>query len=227
MPLAEIFNALLITYMATEYSLTLSSSSSSSNSNKNGVFIKIFLSARHNQVVSLVVLSINLIDELLAESTATMFVKRLFERLLHAPKIVLAAALYIAVLYVDCLRHSGNQQLTARRFLGSVSVQFVKALPLYPLLVIMISCGFMFLISALEHLNLPLEWLNWPLYYGTLYGPFSFVYFKVKAKIVIEGRFYIPISTEKATPSGPSSSDEMSLRNLRFAHFGNDATKTR
>ena len=35
----------------------------------------------------------------------------------------------------------------------------------------------------------------WPLYYGTLYGPLvSLVYFQVKAKIVEEGRYFIPTS---------------------------------
>ena len=193
MPVAEVFNALLLTYLATEYSLTASSSSST-----NVFSIKNFLSARHNQVVLLVVLSINLIDGYLAESTAATFVKLMLERLLHAPKIILAAVLYMVVLYVDCLRHGhghghGHGQLTVRRFLGCVSLHFIKILPLYPLLVILISCGFMFFISALEHLNVPLEWLNWPLYYGTLYGPFSLVYFQVKAKIVEEGRYSIPV----------------------------------
>ena len=247
MPFTEIFNALLITYVATEYSLS-ASASACSKKEKNGGFISIaktFLSARHNQIILLLMLAVNLVDRLLllteSGSVTAAFLKRSFERLLHAPKIMLAAVLYVVVLYIDCLRHTrtrtrtrNHPQLTVKRFVGHVGVEFVKILPLYPLLVILISCGFMFLISALEHLHLPLEWLNWPLYYGTLYGPFSLVYFQVKAKIVEEGRYFIPTSTTSSTSvitrananidthtnTNTNTSGKHQLRGLRLAHFG-------
>ena len=248
MPFTEIFNALLITYVATEYSLSASASASASacsKKEKNSGFISIaktFLSARHNQIILLIMLAVNLVDRLLllteSGSVTAAFLKRSFERLLHAPKIMLAAVLYVVVLYIDCLRHTRTRtrtRLTLKRFVGHVGVEFVKILPLYPLLVILISCGFMFLISALEHLHLPLEWLNWPLYYGTLYGPFSLVYFQVKAKIVEEGRYFIPTSTTASSTSVITSAnidthtdththtnntDKHQLRGLRLAHFG-------
>jgi hypothetical protein len=218
MPFSEVFNALLITYVATEYSLVSSS--------KQGFSIKKFLSARHNQVVLLVVFTVNLVDRLLSGSAATTFVKEFFERLLHAPKILLAAFLYVVVLYVDCLRHTsgGTNKLTIRRFLGRVGIQFLKILPLYPFLAVLISCGFMFIISAFEHLNLPLEWLNWPIYYGTLYGPFSLVYFQVKAKIVEEAHYFIPTTT--TIPNDFFDSPKAEIRDLRLMHFGNNETKT-
>mmetsp|Transcript_29801 Transcript_29801/g.49180 ORF Transcript_29801/g.49180 Transcript_29801/m.49180 type:complete len:222 (-) Transcript_29801:706-1371(-) len=215
MPFSEVFNALLITYVATEYSLAASS--------KHGFSIRTFLSARPNQVILVVVLSVNLIDRLLTGSAATTFVKEFFERLLHAPKIMLAAVLYVVVLYADCLRHSSNQKLTFRRFLGRVGIQFLKILPLYPFLAVLISCGFMFLISAFEHLNLPLEWLNWPIYYGTLYGPFSLVYFQVKAKIVEEEQYFIPTITA-TIPSDFFASPKSEIRDLRLMHFENNNT---
>jgi hypothetical protein len=239
MPFAEVFNALLITYIATEYSLTNSSSSASSSlsaqtpastsspkkTKKDGFDIRTFLSARHNQIVLLVVISVNLIDKLiLAESATASFIKQFFERLLHAPKILLAAILYVVVLYIDCLKHT-RQQLPIRRFLGCVGVQFLKILPLYPFLVVLISFGFMVFISLLEHLHIPLEWLNWPLYYGTLYGPFSFVYFQVKAKIIEEGKYFIPTSRVTRGASGMSSDTSLSMRKLRLAYFCRSTTK--
>jgi len=284
MPIAEVFNALLITYVATEYNLSTSSTNKKNDSeNKNFFSIKTFLSARHNHIILLIVTTVNIVDKilLLTESHTAILVKQLFERLLHAPKIVLAALLYIIVLYMDCLRHinttttslstnantattnlynnnnnnARKQLLPIRRFLKCVGIKFLKVLPVYPLLVIFISFIFMVVISLLEHLHLPLEWLNWPIYYGTLYGPFSCVYFQVKEMIIMEieeKRYFIPTTTYTATNyttagsvgtnrtgSGLSSrsstkksrsstknSKKISLRNLRFAYFNGNNSST-
>ena len=212
MPFTEVCNALLITYVATEYSLdtTPTSSSSSNNINiKKGFSISSFVSARHNQAILLGVLAVNLLDRLLwAESAAAEFVKQWFERLLHAPKVIFVAIVYVVVLYIDCSRHTTSkndkvnhngtslsqrsQQLTVSRFLACICVHFFKVLTFYPLLVLLISFFFMIFISLFEHLHLPLEWINWPLYYGILYGPFSLVYFQVKAKFIEEAKYYLP-----------------------------------
>eukprot|EP00934_Nitzschia_sp_Nitz4_P006205 Nitzschia sp. Nitz4//scaffold109_size72162//16678//17217//NITZ4_005837-RA/size72162-snap-gene-0.94-mRNA-1//1//CDS//3329532736//6195//frame0 len=40
--------------------------------------------------------------------------------------------------------------------------------------------------SLWEHLHLPMEWLNGPIYYGTLYGPFAWVYIYVKRQVLAE-----------------------------------------
>ena len=47
-------------------------------------------------------------------------------------------------------------------------------------------------VNAWEALGLPTEVLNWPIYYGTLYGPFSCVYFRVK-KGVEDERGALPL----------------------------------
>lgn len=201
MPLTEVSNALLITYIATEYSIASSS--------KNGFSLYAFVTSRSNQIVLAVVILINLIDRLVG---AALILNQVFETLLHVPKIVLAAVLYVAVLYVDCLRHVNvtdgkkpslflsSGSLTPQRFLTRVGMEFLKLLPLYPFLAVLISCGFMFVISACEHLHISPEWLNWPIYYGTLYGPFSLVYFKVKSKIVEEESYFLPAHTTTVLP---------------------------
>lgn len=204
MPFSEVFNALLITYVATEYSI--------SSSSKNGFSLKAFLLSRHNQVFLAVVIVVNVVDRVIG---AGSLLKDFFERLLHAPKIILAAVLYIAVLYVDCLRHAPNN-LTPKRFMGRVGIEFLKILPLYPFLAVLISCVFMFIISFCEHLHLPLDWLNWPIYYGTLYGPFSLVYFQVKSKIVEEEQYFIPQTAPLPSDFFDSSTE---VRDLRLLHF--------
>ncbi len=211
MPFSEVSNALLITYIATEYSIASSS--------KSGFSCRSFLTSRANQVFFGLVILINVVDRLVG---AALLVNGVFENLLHAPKILLAALLYTVVLYVDCARLVGKP-LTLQRFATRVGMEFLKILPLYPFLAVLISCGFMFVISFCEHLHLPLDWLNWPIYYGTLYGPFSVVYFQVKSKLIVEEMYFIPHTTTVLPPdffqsmTTPQSLDH--VRDLRVTHF--------
>jgi hypothetical protein len=211
MPFSEVSNALLITYVASEYSL--------SSVSKGGFSLKGFLASRNNQFIIFGVVIINIIDQLVG---AASLLKDFFERLLHAPKILFAAILYIIVLYADCLRHVPN--LSLRKFLRNVGMQFLKMLPIYPFLAVLISFGFMFIISAFEHLHLPLEWLNWPIYYGTLYGPFSLVYFQVKKKLIKDAQTFLPQIAPMPNDfftrgtSGISVVDK-GMQHLRVTHF--------
>lgn len=68
-------------------------------------------------------------------------------------------------------------------FLPYVGRAFVTILPAYPFMAVMISFCFMFIINIWEFLHLPLEWLNGPIYYGTLYGPFGWIYIHVKRQV--------------------------------------------
>ncbi len=267
MPITEVLNALLITYVATEYSLLSSSYSKPKpkkkhenntchHNNDNNDYYKYsssfpqtFLSDRHNQIILATVLTVNLVDKLLlAESAAAIFIKQFLERLLHVPKVVLAALLYIIVLYMDCLRHlsatatatatakavttkkNACQILPIRRFLRCVGVKFLIILPVYPFLAVLISFFFMVVISLLEHLHLPLQWLNWPIYYMVLYGPFSLVYLQVKETIIEEERTRTYNCTSTTSVFTTASSSRMSstssknngttfLRSMRLAHF--------
>jgi hypothetical protein len=69
-------------------------------------------------------------------------------------------------------------------FLRQVAIAFLRILPVYPFLAVLISFVFLFVISAFEALHLPLEILNMPIYYGTLYGPFSYIYYNVKRRVI-------------------------------------------
>ena len=50
----------------------------------------------------------------------------------------------------------------------------------------------MFVVRAWEILNLPEEWLNAPIYYGVMYGPFAWVYVAVKKDLSYQTS-YLPL----------------------------------
>ena len=76
--------------------------------------------------------------------------------------------------------------LTMKAFISNVGVSFLKVIPAYPFLAVIISFVFLFVITFFESLHLPTQWLNWPIYYGTLYGPFVWVYMSVKRRVCRE-----------------------------------------
>lgn len=162
--ISEVVNALCITYVATEYTLASDSRS--------------WWKSRANLVcAAVIVVLINILDRV---TGAAEFANELFQGLLHAPKVVLCALAYVIALYVDCRRHA--PLLSLKTFSRHVGVAFCRVAPAYPIVAIIISFVFMFVISAFEALKLPLEWLNMPIYYGTLYGPFSVMYYVVKKR---------------------------------------------
>jgi hypothetical protein len=168
MPLAEIANALLVTFIATEYQFR--------SEDRYNLFL-----SRATRIALLLVAAINVIERV---SGVSVFLQELLYDMYHIPKILLAAGAYVAALYVDCRRSLSS--LTLRAFVAKVALAFMKVAPWYPFLAVLISFGFLFVISIWEALHLPLGYLNMPIYYGTLYGPFSMVYFNVKKKIIEE-----------------------------------------
>jgi hypothetical protein len=118
------------------------------------------------------------------------------------PKVLYAAIAYLVALYWDCRccwrrRKTTRQQQRQQQqqqclrfdlrteFLPRVMRALVRIVPLYPILAILISFGFLVLIDVLEAFRLPTTaLLNWPIYYGTLYGPFSYIYITVKRDVV-------------------------------------------
>ncbi|KAG7374737.1 hypothetical protein IV203_013832 [Nitzschia inconspicua] len=77
-------------------------------------------------------------------------------------------------------------------FLPKVGWAFFKVLPAYPFLAVLISFGFLFVINIWEFLHLPEEWLNMPIYYGTLYGPFAYTYVHVKQQVACYESLTLP-----------------------------------
>jgi len=113
-------------------------------------------------------------------------------------KVCSAATSYVLALYVDIHRQRNNKRKhTANKirkkiipfksvFLPKVGWTFMKILPAYPFLAVLISFIFLFVVDLWEYIfHLPLEWLNKPIYYGTLYGPFAAVYVYVKKEMLV------------------------------------------
>jgi len=95
-----------------------------------------------------------------------------------AVRVPLVALAFNTALYIDCVRYG---ELPPGDFLLAVAEACMRLMPLCPLLSVLIGASFLVVAQACEALELPTAWLNWPVYYGTLYGPFAFVYVSVKA----------------------------------------------
>jgi hypothetical protein len=171
--ISELLNTLFLTYLLTEYLIATDVSVRRPNWQKR-------LFQPRNLAAGVVVALLNLLDRL---TGAAAFANNLLEGFLHLPKVLFAAVCYVLTLYADCKRVSPKLALCSD-FLPRVGWTFLRVLPAYPFLAVLISFGFLFVINIFEFLHLPLELLNWPIYYGTLYGPFTFVYWKVKQRVV-------------------------------------------
>ena len=209
--ISEVINALFLTYCATEYlvasTLSTSSPSSRSSSSQDRLINPwTILSRRTRRLVllTLLVLLINAFDHYWLQWTHVLSTS--VHQFYHAPKIVIVIVLYLLALYLDCWRivqtttsmvdkqttqttTHHNDTTTAWNFFqkdfGPLVVKVTcRLLPIYPFLAVIISFGFLLVITIFETLHLDLSVLNGPIYYGTLYGPFSLIYKHVKQDIV-------------------------------------------
>jgi hypothetical protein len=225
--LAEVANALFLTYIATEYTVASQDAAASrrflehqdddhdgsAGNSRNARY-------RRWGIVTGMVVLINVLDRVLGwtvllANVAARETHHLVYALLHIPRIVVAAAFYLAALFWDCRRTLAQRQQQqgrkqqqhvmtfAKDFLPRVLTAFLSVLPIYPLAAIFISFGFMILITIFEALHLPENLLNWPIYYGTLYGPFSYIYHVVKLSVVKESQLGLPRTSSFGDMSGP------------------------
>jgi hypothetical protein len=88
--------------------------------------------------------------------------------------------------------HHRGRIMPCSIFLPKVGYAFCKVLPAYPFLAVGMSVGFLFLIHLWEMLHLPLDWLQKPIYYGTLYGPFAYTYLHVKRQVLCVEAYALP-----------------------------------
>jgi hypothetical protein len=183
--ISEAVNALFLTYLVSEY---LAETNHDGGPMGRRDWTRRFRQ-RHVAGCGLAVLAVNLVER--NATVAAPILKASVQRFLHLPKVVLIMALYVVALYADCRRSCPSLRLN--EFAKRIGVAFCHLLPVYPLLAIAISFGFLLLINLFEFLRLPLELLNWPIYYGTLYGPFSLIYWDVKRRILDE-KVSLPVS---------------------------------
>lgn len=186
--ISEVVNSLFLTYLASEYIIAESRQNNTALGRRNqndSIFGSIvdFARTRSFYIASSlsVVLLVNLLDHY---SGLKLVINDLSQGFFQLPKVVFAAAAYVICLYYDIRRRAPLLKITT--FLAKVGWAFLKVLPAYPFLAVVISFVFLFVINLWEALGLPLEWLNAPIYYGTLYGPFAWVYVHVKQQVLGE-----------------------------------------
>eukprot|EP00501_MAST-03F_sp_TOSAG23-6_P000293 GSMAST32.ASY1.ANO1.300.1 assembled CDS len=98
-------------------------------------------------------------------------------------RITLAAISFIVICFLDCKRIS--PRLSFSRFSKELGMSVLLVLPLFPCIAIGFSALFLFIVSIFSALGLSTgrsSVLNPIIYYGTLYGPFSAVYWQTKTK---------------------------------------------
>jgi hypothetical protein len=178
--ISEVINALFVTYLATEYS-------GNGNSSKYDVDLLPLGKRRRVGIIFSMVLVVHAIESLTGIGA---WIRAGLEALFHLPKVVFVIFFYIIALYLDCLftlrQHQQRQALSFwSDFLPRVLRLFLRICPIYPILAVGISFLFLFLISLFELLRIPTDILNAPIYYGTLYGPFSYIYYHVKRDLLM------------------------------------------
>lgn len=188
--LLEAVNSVFITFVATEYLLSdefpsAKTSTSNTNGRHNGSIIRqltaTFVSqhSRPLRYAFALVLSVNLFVHFHASGVALAeWMHAKVGALFHVPRIFVAISSFLLALYLDCKQkyHRNSKSQTSPApwsnhfFLSQLVQSFCRLLPVYPFLAVVISFGFLIVISAFEKLHLPVQILNMPIYYGTLYG---------------------------------------------------------
>lgn len=97
-------------------------------------------------------------------------------------RILVVAASYYCLCLWDVRRRKPD--LGGEEFLAHFVAAGAKALLILPVATVAVAAGFLVLVTLLEAVRLPTAWLNGPIYYGALYGPFSSVYFFAKRQVM-------------------------------------------
>ena len=187
--LLEAINSVFLTYLATEFLLIENHDDNPQTWHKITSFHQLrvvlsFFISHHSQTrqcIFLSVLSINLLVYFHATGVALAewIHNRVERHYFHIPRILVVTGSFLLALYLDCrqkykLLHSKHKTSSPpwsnRYFLQQLVHSFFRLLPMYPFLAVVVSFGFLFIITAFERLHLPLQLLNMPVYYGTLYG---------------------------------------------------------
>lgn len=178
--LLEAANSVFITFVATEYLLLANDNENNNASARRSPSGLLQLSSRPTIrcALAVVMLANAFVRYHDAGAALADWAHRRVEGLFHVPRVAVAMLSFLVALYWDCRqkhrRSAKNQPCPAPwsngYFLKQLARSFCRLLPVYPFLAVIISFGFLFVISAFEKLHLPLQVLNMPIYYGTLYG---------------------------------------------------------
>ena len=105
-------------------------------------------------------------------------------------KVPLVALCFLVALHADTVLC--RQQLSHAEFLMEVAAAVIRLLPLFSFLAIAIAFVFLEIGEACERLGLKTRWLDNPIYYGVLHGPFGYVYVSVRG--IAKARTVLPMT---------------------------------
>ena len=106
-------------------------------------------------------------------------------------KVPVVAVCYIGTLYTDVVFF--RRQLDWLQFCEALQEAVGRLMfPLFPLLSLLFAFIFLEIGELCERSGLPTLWLNDPIYYGVLYGPFAYLYVHVKA--VAKAQTVLPVA---------------------------------
>ena len=199
----EAVNSVCLTYLATEFLLnnnddnTTPTHGNSSSSTSILQSIKYTLTSQHSKPIQYTFVTVICINTFVyCHDAGQMILNYIHYKLFHIPRILLAICSFLIALYWDCrykyLQNSNNQSNSTapwsnRYFIKQLIQSFIRLLPVYPFLAVIISFGFLFVITLFEKLHLQSDILNMPIYYCTLYGPLMMMYWDVKKAVVRSG----------------------------------------
>ena len=160
--LLEAVNSVFFTYVVTEY--ILSDTSLLYDGTRRGTL-----------GFTATVLTLNLFVRY--HDTGAAIAQWLHEKLdilFNVPRIVVAFGSFLTALYYDCRRKyiesakrlASPACFSTRYFVETTLKSFCRLLPVYPFLAVVISCGFLLVVTVFEKMQLPLDILNYPIYYG-------------------------------------------------------------
>jgi hypothetical protein len=156
MPLVEIVTSVLLTYASSEY----------------------MYGSKYRCLYAVwVVIILQLFEAILALGLEITMPKVAFSLPI---KILLVSGSFCGTLWFDCSR---SHNIAMKEFFVEVWKGCLFLFPVFPFVAIFISFIFMLISNVFIWFAIPTQILNWPIYYGTLYGPFAIVYHRVKKKM--------------------------------------------
>mmetsp|Transcript_19517 Transcript_19517/g.32104 ORF Transcript_19517/g.32104 Transcript_19517/m.32104 type:complete len:258 (+) Transcript_19517:173-946(+) len=106
-------------------------------------------------------------------------------------KGVIASVAFTGVFYMDARRYC--PKLTAGEMIFFITQSILFTLPVIPVAAVLISTMFLVVVVIVESvLRMDPQFINWPIYYCTIYGPFAVVYFQAKKACIQSARRYLP-----------------------------------
>lgn len=89
--------------------------------------------------------------------------------------------------------HRLKPDVTVKTFARQICISTLESLLILPLVSVGVAMAFLVLIGILDVVHTSTAWLNNPIYYGVLYGPFSTIYFFTKKRCVSNRGQILPL----------------------------------